>query len=194
MKDDKPLNCGVRQVAPTPDGIKHNHVVRYNWASEQIGDHASVLDVGCGCGYGASVLRHTQYLGVDYSQESIDYARKHYGKFGLFSVGDAIEVGGPLDVIVAFEVIEHVVDPTEALRAWHEALFPLGELFISIPIKCRKVADGHEYHLKDYTEQTISDALEAAGFTIGDVRYLSTKDTIVERDKNPYSVLIRAFK
>ena len=49
------MHDGERQVAPSLDGIRKDHVERYKLAAEIFGG-LSVMDVGCGVGYGAKVL------------------------------------------------------------------------------------------------------------------------------------------
>jgi SAM-dependent methyltransferase len=100
-----------------------------------------VLDAGCGSGYGASLLAsvgpQVTVLGVDNSAEAIDYATSHYAAPNLrFLLADCLSLPpdlGEFDLVVAFEVIEHLADPEPFLRAVGSLLAPSGILVVSTP-------------------------------------------------------------
>ena len=50
------LLSNERQVAPTLDGIRRDHVARYEWAARQLAPESVVLDAACGVGYGSRVM------------------------------------------------------------------------------------------------------------------------------------------
>lgn len=96
---------------------------------------ARVLDVGCSDGrFGALARRHGHSVtGVD--------VIKHEGvadRLDTFVVADLdeglpAEVGSDFDIVIAADVIEHTVEPTDVLRALAGRLQPEGSLFISVP-------------------------------------------------------------
>jgi hypothetical protein len=77
-------NHGHRERAAVPgttEGVMEDHLERYRWA-KQFCDNKRVLDVPCGTGYGASVLRNGDrcaraYVGVDLDAESVDTAASY---------------------------------------------------------------------------------------------------------------------
>ena len=71
---------GERQVAPTLDGIRRDHVARYEFAARVLPTPSRVIDFACGVGYGTRILGDAghQALGFDVDKEAIAYARKHY--------------------------------------------------------------------------------------------------------------------
>ena len=76
-----------------------------------------MLDLGCGCGYGSGILQDAGLVvtGLDISEDAISYARRYYGgpDYQLCDVmGEELET----DVLVAFEIIEHLTDPLSLLR------------------------------------------------------------------------------
>lgn len=99
------------------------HVVRYQ-SARQICRDKRVLDVGCGEGYGSSLLARwgaAEVLGVDISGEAIGTAKRLFASDNVsFVVGDATRLSDVLgavpafDLIVSFETLEHVSD-VEAL-------------------------------------------------------------------------------
>ena len=108
------------------------HVARYEFCKRVIQkdvatrDYVSsssapirVLDLGCGVGYGTVILASTprvSVVGIDTSEESIQYAQIHYARSNVeYQVQDIIQFTetmrhGDWDYIVANEVIEHIED------------------------------------------------------------------------------------
>ena len=54
------------------------HIARYDFAKRYIKKHMRILDAACGCGYGADALANLNcsVLGIDISDEAINYAKK----------------------------------------------------------------------------------------------------------------------
>jgi len=92
------------------------HMERYGFARRFVRDSARVLDYGCGVGYGLhSLVDLTQgeCLGVD-KDDAIAFARTRYVHPRLsFAAADLTADDarfGAFDVILSFDVIEHVAD------------------------------------------------------------------------------------
>ncbi len=93
-RDGDPLRSGERQVGATLGEIREDHVYRYRWARNIIEDLAtepfSVIDAGCGVGYGASILSESDMVArvqaFDCSDEAIRFADRHFkdGKTAFF--------------------------------------------------------------------------------------------------------------
>ena len=97
---------------------------------------AAVLDVGCGAGLAAEAVARAGGVvtGVDAAGEVVAAARAHAAAGGLaidYRVGGPEDVEGLFDVVVAFEVIEHVDDHASFLGALAARLKPGGRLFMS---------------------------------------------------------------
>jgi SAM-dependent methyltransferase len=122
----------------TEPGIVALHLKRYEFARPYCVDKR-VLDAGCGVGYGSAFLGESasSVVGVDVSEEAIDYARARYGGGDVvFAVGDLerLERGdGEFDAVVAFEVIEHLPHPELFVAEARRMLKPNGVLVISTP-------------------------------------------------------------
>lgn len=117
------------------------HLVRYEFAVPRMKD-ADVIDLGCGCGYGAKLLA-TQgarsVVGVDLSVEAVEYAKKHYQEPNLaFQVMDVTALDYPDNYFtgaVCFEVLEHVQNYVALLKETVRVLKPGGTLILSTPNK-----------------------------------------------------------
>src|SRR5438552_17983458 len=91
-----------------------------------------VLDLGCGSGYGADVLAREsrEVLGIDISDDAIDYARQRYRavnvRFERASCPEIPAPDGSFDLVVAFVIIEHLSDWRAFLLALRRVLAPPG--------------------------------------------------------------------
>jgi 2-polyprenyl-3-methyl-5-hydroxy-6-metoxy-1,4-benzoquinol methylase len=120
-----------------PD-LWNEHLSRYYFAQPLMAGR-SVLDVGCGTGYGSSVLASSarSVLGLDISNEAITFAQEHYKKANVeFLVADCSRLSlkaQSIEGIVCFEVIEHLVDQEAFLGELQRVLKEDGLLVISTP-------------------------------------------------------------
>ncbi|HVM22564.1 MAG TPA: bifunctional 2-polyprenyl-6-hydroxyphenol methylase/3-demethylubiquinol 3-O-methyltransferase UbiG [Sphingomicrobium sp.] len=98
----------------------------------------SALDVGCGAGLLAEPLARlgAAVTGIDGSPEVIAVAREHAAAMELaidYRVGDVHELEGQFDLITCMEVVEHVADPADFVKALARRLAPEGLLILSTP-------------------------------------------------------------
>lgn len=137
-------------------GLYYEHIARYISASYLCKDKV-VLDVASGEGYGTSMLctlgKASSVTGIDISEESVKHARDTYGsKKVRFCVDSALELltipDNSVDVVVCFELIEHVKDQKKCLQAIARVLRADGILIMSSPNKYL-YPDGNIYHLKE---------------------------------------------
>src|SRR6266545_1842492 len=95
--------------------LLNEHLARYVFAA-RLSRGKRVLDAGCGTGYGCGELaKHAvSVIGVDQSQDAVAFAREHYRLPNLSFVKAsclALPYGNSaFDLVVAFEVIEHLAD------------------------------------------------------------------------------------
>lgn len=90
----------------------------------------SVLDFGCGVGELAGHCDQSRYWGVDRDSEALEMAR---AKFPKCRFSTEIPLAEKFDTIVGLAVIEHVKDPEELLRIFHEILADRGKLILTTP-------------------------------------------------------------
>ena len=157
--------------------VEEDHVARYEFARSYVAGKA-VLDIACGYGYGAGVLRTAdfrRYAGFDINPALVAHAaaENHDERitFGLADITRFV-ASQPYEVIVCFETIEHVTDYRQALRNLHTALTPDGTLLISTPNRevesprARSVADkpANPFHVVEFTRSEFLHELTEAGF------------------------------
>jgi SAM-dependent methyltransferase len=97
-----------------------------------------VLDIGCGEGGSADALRAhgaTSLTGVELSPEFAEVAQGRYDEVAVGSTEEVLGAFEPesFDVILCYDVLEHLYDPWSVLTALRPLLRPDGRLQISVP-------------------------------------------------------------
>jgi 2-polyprenyl-3-methyl-5-hydroxy-6-metoxy-1,4-benzoquinol methylase len=101
----------------------------------------TVLDLGCGLGYGSRYMAEVcdLVLGTDLSPEAVEQANYFQKITNLhFVVSDACALPllqGQFDLVVSFEVIEHLEAPRRHIAEITRVLAPNGTLLLSTPNK-----------------------------------------------------------
>lgn len=163
---------GERQVAPTIDGIRHDHVARYEWAASLIGRNKLVIDIGCGIGYGARILADAglHVVALDAFGPAIDYALKHYShpsvRHRRVKVQDVAMDGEHYDAAVCFEMLEHVSD-IDARDTLIKLRRVADTLYASVPNEDElPFGRGFPFHHRHYTRQQFEALLNSSGWTV----------------------------
>lgn len=164
------LNSGERQVAPTVDDIRRDHVARYEWAAMMLPPGSRVLDLACGIGYGARILAEAGHdvTAVDADNDTINFARVNFGHSRityhcqLHSIAASYE-RDQFDAVVCFETVEHIQYPGEMLRDFAHAA-PL--LLASVPNEDVFPFKNYKFHHRHYRPREFQDLLAAAGYGV----------------------------
>ena len=147
----------------------NEHLARYAFA-RTYARGKRVLDVGCGTGYGCAELAGSaaRVTGLDSAQDSIAYCQEHYQ---LPSVRFVVSSGAAMpfnansfDLIVAFEVIEHVPDYRAFLDECARVLSHQGLFIVSSPNKryyaeSRSQTGPNPYHEHEFEDQEFESEL-----------------------------------
>ena len=142
-----------------PYGTFIGHLQRYRFAASIASGFHSVLDLGCGTGYGLAALGAEDALGVDISEDATTYAQcMIQAKQREFVCADVrkLELSREFDLVTAFEIMEHIPDhyPLLATVAAH-----LGEnsvFVVSVPNPLYHGTRVNPYHVRDLTGEHLA--------------------------------------
>jgi SAM-dependent methyltransferase len=136
-----------------------------------------LLDVGCGRGQFLKTARECGYdvRGIDVSERAVAYARDHFGvKAEARSLGDVAASGERFDLVTMWHVLEHFLDPLEALGHIRRMLRPGGFCVVEVPnlrslkfvLSRTKWEGGNHplYHRSFFTSSSLREALVRAGY------------------------------
>lgn len=138
----------------------NEHVARYAFAAPMCAGK-KVLDLGTGTGYGAAKLAEfaEAITALDFSTSAVAFAKSGFPKQRLELVQAAATQipfrDRTFDVVVAFELIEHLSDWASMLREAYRVLKPEGRLLVSTPNKLyyaesRGVSGANPYHKHEF--------------------------------------------
>ena len=163
-----------------PNNIRADHLERYNFAVKKLKElkPETILDVGCGIGYG-SVIMHNLLCAsidcIDKSTEAHDVFEEAFsrdvGKVN-YIVTDITKLEPrtlrpAYDAVVSFEFIEHI--PPELAQDVFDLAAEKSNIFIaSSPNECvrpHKQPPVNEFHYKHYTPVEFEAMGKKAGFT-----------------------------
>jgi SAM-dependent methyltransferase len=194
----KPASITLDDERPRPDGPDrvsyHHHLARYQFALSRMRGGECVLDAGCGTGYGSRLLlqRASAVVGIDNSPLAVEYAREHYAAPGIaFACMDCQRLafsGAQFDLLVCFEVFEHMGDQDGFLRECLRVMRPGGTLILSTPnvstaeVHMRSIGQTNPFHIA---------MLDLDGFQSALRRRFSSVDVYAQRRRGSrlYSVL-----
>ncbi len=150
--------------------LLNEHLARYRFAA-LFADGRSVLDAGCGSGYGTAELSNAASVAaMDISADATIHARRMFSRPGVHFLQGACEslpfADASFDLLVAFEVIEHLERWREMLTESRRVLRPSGVLLVSTPNKAwyaesRAAAGPNPYHMHEFEYREFEAALQA---------------------------------
>jgi len=143
--------------------IAAQHIGRYLWASSAASGHR-VLDAGCGVAYGSTMLADAgarSVVGVDLAEDVLETVRARVPPNVRLERADLRDLpfeDGSFDLVVCFEVIEHITDQHEVVREFARVLSPEGLLLTSTPNRAVSAAD-NPHHLRELLPEELEGLL-----------------------------------
>ena len=134
----------------------------------------TVLEAGCGEGYGADMIADVarRVIGLDYDESAVAHVRARYPRVDIRqgNLADLPLDDESVDVVVNFQVIEHLWDQAQFLRECHRVLVPGGELLVSTPNRIT-FSPGRDtplnpFHTRELNAAELTELLVEAGFRV----------------------------
>jgi SAM-dependent methyltransferase len=142
------------------------HVAAYRFAAGVVG--GTVVDAGCGEGYGSEILRPSsrKVVSLDLDAPTLIHARSRYPS-PSFVRGDLVKLplaDASADGIVALQVIEHLAHPQGFVREARRVLRPEGVLVVSTPNRATFPAGLNPFHVHELDTRELRELL-SGGFS-----------------------------
>lgn len=144
---------------PSLSDIEGLHMAKYKFALKFC-KGKDVLEIGCGSGYGSKYLAENgvkKITGYDVDTQAINFAVKNSSHDNInFLKGDVqtLRLKDRYDVVLSFEVIEHLKRPEKLLELSKKVLRKGGIFILSTPNKSYSILDhgkpSNPYHIYEY--------------------------------------------
>ena len=178
--------------------LYRRRVSRWNRLFAQPG---TALELGCGDGFMLNALRSLGWsvFGTERTEDMAAFARQHFGLTVFVEGSQPLPAGETYDLVIMFQVLEHLADPMPQLRRAASLLTPGGKLIVGVPNfaswQAKFGKDGWFHldvprHLFHWSPAAMREAAERAGMKVDSISFAS-----IEHD--PYgwvqSILNRVF-
>jgi SAM-dependent methyltransferase len=151
--------------------LLNEHLARYACAA-RLARGKRVLDAGCGAGYGTAELAATAEFvtGIDRAPDALEFARENYALPNVrFDEGTCESLPyseHSFDLVVAFEVIEHLEDWRGFLAEARRVLAQGGQLVVSTPnrlyyTESRGTEGANPFHVHEFDFPEFRSELQA---------------------------------
>ena len=147
-------------------------------------------------GYGAFLLakRAARVLAIDVDAQTIAFARQRWAQDNLsFEIGNlhCLKLGTDdlFDRVIAFEVLEHLVDPPTFLKALWPHVADGGKVLVSSPNEAElpHTIELNPFHIRHYTVAELQSLAVASGFILVSVH--SQDDEHISDDESQPTLL-----
>jgi SAM-dependent methyltransferase len=195
--------CGLGFTLPRPENMARHYPARYRrytpavlallkalyrrrarrWSRGFTGP-GRALEVGCGDGLMLATLREAGWrvAGTERTPQAAAFARQRLGLPVFVGDLDALSPEPTFELIILFQVLEHLPDPTVTLRQCARLLNPKGRLVVGLPNLASWQArfGGPVWfhldvprHLVHFSPESLDRALRQAGLQIARIGFVS---------------------
>lgn len=160
-----------------PTARRYEANIRLNWLAQYFPEPGMLVEAGSAAGFfvAEALQRGWDARGVEFAGPAAEYAVGTVGVPVIHGSFEDVPVTGPMDVVCAFHVLEHVSDPFQFLAATRNWLTESGLLFVEVPNIDSPIASAQgldwpglqpEYHRWHFGPTTLKRLLDAAGFEV----------------------------
>ena len=167
----------------------------FSYAASFISAQDRVLEVGSGKGSFARHIKAGSYRGLEFSENAIAMAKKN----GITVLNESIQDHSSkhlaeYDIVCNFQVLEHVVDIHEFLRACVTSLKTGGKLIISVPsydsfsrLVSNFELDAPPHHVSRWTDKALTEVAKIFSLSLTEIWHEPLQET--HREFYTYSVI-----
>ena len=149
-----------------------------------------VLEAGCGEGYGADLIAATArtVTAVDYDAATVAHVRARHPRVGVLAANLASlpMPDSALDVVVNFQVIEHLWDQPQFITECLRVLRPGGSLLISTPNRITFTPGSdtpvNPFHTRELNAAELRELLIDGGFDVQSMSGVFHGPRLIEMD------------
>ena len=174
------------------------HAASYAFA-ESFCKGKRVLDFGCGSGYGAARIAESakEVWAVDVSTTAIEFAISNYSKpnihFETIETSGQIPLpNGSIDVVISFQVIEHIRNAPEYLAEAARVLKNEGTLLLITPDRRVRLLPyqkpWNRWHVHEYDSQSLQNLTET-NFHICNLLSMGASSEVARVETKRYNFL-----
>lgn len=159
-----------------------------------------VFEAGCGEGYGADMIASVarRVVAVDYDEATVEHVRLRYPRVQVLA-GNLAALPMPdasFDVVVNFQVIEHLWDQPQFITECLRLLRPGGRLLISTPNRITFTPGSdtpvNPFHTRELNAAELRELLEDGGFAVQGMYGVFHGPRLVELDARHGGSIIEA--
>jgi len=147
------------------------HLFAYEFASRAFPKDCCCLEVGCGEGYGTSLLSKyvKEIIGLDVDNEIIMHAQKKYRTANCYFIlydGEKIPFEDyKFDGVISFQVIEHIEDDKRFVSEIHRVLKENGIFILTTPNRTYRLKPRQKpwnpFHVREYYPLELDNLLKS---------------------------------
>src|SRR6201990_2405529 len=166
---------------------------RHEVVYQRLAQHCAgrdVLEAGCGEGYGADLISRVarRVIALDYDEATVAHVRARYPRVEVIH-GNLVELpllDASVDVVVNFQVIEHLWDQAQFVGECARALRPSGLLMVSTPNRITfspgRDTPVNPFHTRELNADELTELLATAGFSVESMLGVFHGEGLQERD------------
>jgi len=186
LEDPAPLAAVEHALVIGHAGLCHSFIDYYGETRSDVlpmlpSGVEQVLEIGCGRGHTGAMLKRELGCRVTGVELNPEVAAAAETRLDRVIVGDiaALDIEDRFDVVLAFELLEHLAEPEAFLTRMKKLVRPGGRIVLSLPnvghysVVGDLLAGRWDYlpigllcytHLRFFTRRTVEDLLERCGF------------------------------